>query len=106
MSDANARHAEKIRARAEGTAPVIVQAPELQPGNGPESIEARYQAKLRSRTAPAADKAKPADKPDEGKGGESKQPAQQPKGDKKADKPDEGKGSAKNDSGKSDQPKG
>lgn len=40
------RFAEKLRARAEGRAPVIVTAPALPRGNSPEAVEARFKAKL------------------------------------------------------------
>jgi len=40
------RYAEKMRARAEGRAPVIVTPPRLPPGNSPEAVAERFKAKM------------------------------------------------------------
>jgi hypothetical protein len=82
MATVDERYAEKILARKEGRAPVIVQVPpEALKGNSPEAIEARYQAKLRARLAPPkpeGDAAKAsAEKPPKG----GKPPEPKPEGD-------------------------
>jgi len=60
---ADRRYQEKIRARNEGRAPAIVQAPAAPPEDkSPAAIEARYRAKLAARAA-AAKGSKPDAKP-------------------------------------------
>lgn len=84
------RFAEKMRARAEGRAPVVVTPPALPRGNSPEAVEARFKAKLaRHGKAPKGDGKPPAPPEPEAKAdskGEQSQaakPQSEPKGDGK-----------------------
>src|SRR5690606_24669987 len=71
------RFAEKMRARAEGRAPVIVTESALPKGNSPAAVEARFRAKL-------ARHGKPEPKPDsKGEQAQQSKPQPEPKGDGK-----------------------
>jgi hypothetical protein len=94
MATVQERFQEKLRARAEGRAPVVVQLPEPSASDTPGAVDARFRAKMARHGKPD-----PESKPEEGKGekpaktekaaegGKSEKPDKKPES-----KPEEGKG--------------
>jgi hypothetical protein len=92
MANADERYQEKLRARAEGRVPVVVQLPEPIAGETPAAVESRYRAKLarHGKPEPKSDEGKGEKKPKDTKVETTEGPAGKPE-----PKSDEGKGGEK-----------